>query len=526
MLTSESIPANACTGAEWLLKSAQASGIEVCFANPGTTELPFVAALENVPSIRPVLGVFEGVCSGAADGYYRISGKPAMVLTHLGPGFANAIANLHNARRARSSILNVIGDHQTWHVEADPPLASDIRSLAAPVSAGVWYADSAAGLCQSVQGALSQVVSENGRIASLILPMDMQSVNINVPLARSVKPENSGSFDGNALDALAHHIREGRRVLLFLGAGSLTEPALRQAVRFTGLDTVQLIGETFPARSEHGGGLPAIQRFPYLPEQAHPFLLQFDCVALFEAEPPVAFFGANDYPSYLGDPKRMLRVVAPGGVGEHALAALADALHLPSHVDIPFEPLRVDHLSDELTAQNAAQVVAACLPNDAIVSAEGGTLGFPFNQVAAKAQRHSTIVLTGGAIGQGLPSAFGASIAAPQRKVIALQSDGSALFTPQALWSMARESANVVVIIAANQRYQILQNEMKRTGYVLQSPAVQSLLSLASPQVSWVAMAQTFGVAAERAASTSALRDAFRRGLEHNGPYLIEAMLG
>ncbi|AEC20139.1 hypothetical protein PT7_1599 [Pusillimonas sp. T7-7] len=513
------------TGAQWLLRSAARADIRMCFANPGTTELPFVTALDSVPEVRPVLSLFEGVCSGAADGYFRISRKPAMVLTHLGPGFANSIANFHNARRARSAIFNVIGDHMTWHLAADAPLASDINSLASPVSAGVWRANSAEALQRGTLAALGQVRGKKAGIATLILPMDMQSVPISAPLADVVVNSSKDMHNQQAVEELAARIRKNERVLLLLGDDALAEKALLQASRLVGLPQLELIGETFPATSEHGGGLPAIRRFPYLAEQAHPYLLEFDCVALVGAKPPVAFFGSEGYPSFLGDPARMITVSEPGSGGLDALERLADALKRPA----PFlaTPDRISDagLAEDLTPATASQVIAAHLPENAVVSAEGGTLGFPFNQLAYGAARHTTMVLTGGAIGQGLPCAFGASMAVPDRKVVALQSDGSALFTPQALWSMARESANVVVLIASNQRYQVLQNEMKRTGNLPQAPAVQNLLSISGPNVDWQALSASFGVPSKRVASVSDLRRTFQAAIAEPGPRLIEVML-
>ena len=513
------------TGAQWLLRSASRAGIDICFANPGTTELPFVTALDSVPEVRPVLSLFEGVCSGAADGYFRISRKPAMVLTHLGPGFANSIANFHNARRARSAILNVIGDHMTWHLEADPPLSSDINSLARPVSAGVWRADSAQALQCGTWAALEQLRTKDAGIATLILPMDIQSVSMSAPLADIVASPAMGTHDHEAVKSLAARIRNKERVLLLLGDDALTEKALLQASRLACLPKVEMIGETFPATSEHGGGLPAIRRFPYLAEQAHPYLLEFDCVALIGAKPPVAFFGVEGYPSYLGDPVRMITVSQPGSGSLEALEQLADVLNTPAPFLAASDPISDSSLGEDLTPSSASQVIAAHLPENSIVSAEGGTLGFPFNQIACRTARHTTMVLTGGAIGQGLPSAFGASMAAPDRKVVALQSDGSALFTPQALWSMARESANVVVLIASNRRYQVLQNEMKRTGNLPQTLPAQNLLSISGPDIDWQALSAGFGVPSKRVASVSDLRHTFKRAIAEPGPTLIEVML-
>ncbi len=511
-------------GAQWMLKSAAAAGIEVCFANPGTTELPFVAAMDRATEIRPLLGLFEGVCSGAADGYYRIRRKPAMTLTHLGPGFANAIANFHNARRARSAIFNVIGEHMSWHVAADPPLASDIESLARPVSAGVWRADTPATLHNATVGAL-QGLQQRGGIQTLILPMDLQEDPVQHSIAAPVAAQAAADYDAAAVATVAADITAGRKVLLYLGADALGEAALRRLARLAALPNVELVGETFPAASEHGRGLPAIKRLVALAEKAHPYLLGFERVAVLAAEPPVAFFGARGLPSHLGDPARMATVCGPGGRVAEALEELLARVRPAAAPASTVQRVSDTDLGESLTPESASRVVAAHLPANAIVSAEGATLGFPFNALASQAERHTTIVLTGGAIGQGLPSAFGASVAAPDRKVVALQSDGSALFTIQALWSMAREGSDVVVILASNQRYNILINEMSRNGYALTSPPVRDLLNLARPAVDWQALSTSFGVPSNRVESVSALRRAFQAALAERGPRLIEVVL-
>lgn len=513
------------TGAEWLLRSAAASGIEVCFANPGTTELPFVGAMDAVPQVRPILCAFEGVCSGAADGYYRMRGTPAMTLTHLGPGFANAIANLHNARRAGSSVYNVIGEHMSWHVEADPPLASDIESLARPVSAGVYRADSPASLVMSVRQSLANAMAPQGGIHTLILPMDLQAAAMDEPVFAARVPDSPAVLEASLVEQVAAHVAAGRKTLLLLGGDALHEPALMEALRFQGLANVEVVGETFPARSEHGGGLPAIRRFNPAAEQAHAYLLGFELVALVGARRPVAFFGVEGYPSYLGDPARMVELCQEGRGGAATLAALADDLKLARRGLAPAERVSDQDLGEDLTSESAARVVAAWLPEQAIISAEGKTLAFPFNAIAARTARHASIVLTGGAIGQGIPAAFGAAIAAPDRKVVGLQSDGSALYTVQALWSMARENADVTILIASNRRYNILIDEMRRNGYELASPPVRDLLQLSRPELDWLGMAAGFGVHAERATTVSELRRSFRRAMAERGPRLIEVML-
>ena len=124
----------ASAGALDLFEAMADAGADVCFANPGTTEMPMVKALEQCTRIRPVLGLFEGVCTGAADGFARMTDRPALTMLHLGPGLANGLANLHNARRALSPIVNIVGDHASWHIPFDAPLTSDIKTLAAPMS--------------------------------------------------------------------------------------------------------------------------------------------------------------------------------------------------------------------------------------------------------------------------------------------------------------------------------------------------------------------------------------------------------
>lgn len=511
-------------GAEWLLRSAVEAGIEVCFGNPGTTEIPFVAAMDRTVAIRPCLGLFEGVCSGAADGYYRIKRRPAMTLTHLGPGFANAIANLHNARRARSAIFNVVGEHMSWHIDADPPLASDIESLARPVSAAVWRASSTDTLRSATTGAL-QSLGRSGGIQTLILPMDLQQAEVDADLESTSATREGTTTDNAATDTVAEDIRAGRKVLLYLGADALDEPALRRLARLAALPNLELIGDTFPAVSEHGLGLPAVRRLPALADKAHAYLLGFERVAVLGALPPVAFFGVPGLPSRLGDPLRLSSLCPPGGPVHEVIDRLIEHVRPPAAPRIDVERVRDADLGETLTAESAARVIAAHLPEQAIVSAEGATLGFPFNALASRAQRHTTIVLTGGAIGQGLPSAFGASVAAPGRKVVALQSDGSALFTVQALWSMAREGSDVVVVLASNRRYDILLNEAARNGYRLESEPVKAMLNLDRPAVDWQALSHSFGVPATRVESVSALRTAFSKAVAASGPRLIEVVL-
>src|SRR5213082_1858792 len=204
------------TGAEAVLQTAAAAGVEVCFANPGTTEMALVNALDRMPSVRAVLGLFEGVCSGAADGYARMGGRPALTLLHLGPGLSNALANLHNARRARSPVVNLVGDQATWHRAADAPLTSDIVSLARPVSRWVRESRSAATVAQDAAEAIAAAQEPPGGVATLILPSDCQAAEAPGPVKPiAVAPARRVSAD--TVERVAARLRGREKAALFLG---------------------------------------------------------------------------------------------------------------------------------------------------------------------------------------------------------------------------------------------------------------------------------------------------------------------
>ncbi|MBZ3906343.1 acetolactate synthase large subunit [Streptomyces griseiscabiei] len=526
------------TGARALVETAAAGGIEVCFANPGTTEMPLVTALDDVPAVRPVLGLFEGVCTGAADGYARIAGKPAMTLLHLGPGFANGIANLHNARRAHSPVLNVVGDHASWHLPYDAPLTSDIVSLATPVSGWVGTVDSAARTSEVTAEAIAAARRPPGHGATLIVPADFQQETVTGPLAAVPPRQAPARVDAATVEAIARRLRDGSPSVLLLGAGALTERGQRAAERVAGSTGATLYGETFPATAERGGGLPSLDRLPYFPEVAIKALAGAGTVVLAGALAPVAYFGYAGTPSELAEPSAVRVLAEPAEDAEQALEDLAEALGAartrpgaaPAHrtPDLP----RVSDLPDgtgrsggPLTPAAIGLIVSALLPEGAVVSVEGGTCGYPFFTASAKAARHTTLTNTGGAIGQGLPAALGAAIAAPERQVIALQSDGSAQYTVQALWTMARERVSVITLIASNRRYGILRTELDRHGGSTAGSASAALTSLDDPPLNWMALAAGYGVSAERAETGGELVRALRRALSDGGPHLIEMVL-
>ena len=512
------------TGADALLATAAAAGIEVCFANPGTTETPLVAAFERQRAIRPVLCLFEGVCSGAADGYGRTAGKPAMTLTHLGPGFANAIANLHNARRGRSPVVNVIGEHATWHLPFDPPLSSDIVSLARPVSASVGTIDSPAAVPVKTREAIAAACLPPGQVATLIFPMDLQQATASAEVAAPLPVPAPPLPEPARIGAVAARLRASRRPLLLLGGSGLSARGQHAALRLAAHCGARLVSETFPSKSDRGGGLPSVPRLPYFPEPAIALAAAHDLVVLAGALEPVTFFGYAGIPSTIARPGTALALARPEEDAAGALEALADALGAPAVPDVRVEPPPVPQSDAPLTPDGVMAALVPRIAEDSMVVVEGGTLGYPYFATAAAARRHRAICLSGGSIGFAPPAALGAALAAPGRPVLALTGDGAALYTSQALWSMAREGLPVVLCIAANRTYNVVRTELTRAGVAVAGHAA-TLTSLDNPPVDWVSLAKGYGVAGERTPTFRALCAALDRALASRAPYLIELAL-
>lgn len=509
-------------GADALVRTALAAGIDVCFANPGTTELPLVAALDRAPGLRPVLCLFEGVCTGAADGFARMTGRPALSLLHLGPGLANAGANLHNARRAHSPLLNVIGDHARWHLPHDPLLACDIEGLARPISDDVLRCGVADGVGATTARAIESALTPPGRVVSLIVPDDVQSEATGAP-AGAVRVPAAPSVEAEIITRAAKALREGPAAILLAGAGA-RGAGLAAAARIAAATGAKLFCETFPARVERGGSHPALERLPYFPEQALAALAGCRTLVLAGARTPVAFFGYPGQPSVLvPEGCAQLTLSHPGEDVAAALEAVADSLPRPAAsargAARPCVPEgRLDPVRLGLT-------LAALQPEGAIVVDEALTSVGPWFGAAGAAPAHTVLALTGGAIGAGLPLATGAALACPDRPVIAFQADGSAFYTLQALWTQAREGLHVVTLLCANRAYRILQLELARAGQAAPGPAARAFTDLASPAPDWVSLARGFGVPGERVETSQALATALERALTEPGPHLIEVLL-
>jgi len=515
-------------GAEILVHTAVNAGIELCFANAGTTELPVAIAFDTIPGIKTVLGLFEGVCTGAADGYGRMLDRPAMTLLHLGPGFANGIANLHNARRAGSPVLSIIGDHATWHQKADAPLTMDIASLARTVSGWQRKNRSVQTISRNVMEAV--YASLYGQVASLIIPNDHQIEEWNGPLY-SKRTFSFEPVDDTTIQKAVQILKKYTKTALIVSGRALRERGLQALSRIQRMTGCHLFTLSFPPYMERGAHFPHVERIPYFPEPAFKRLAAYEAFILAGTDIPVTFFGYQGIDSYLihrGQKILHLTTTPRQNVAE-ALEHLAHALTSSKGKTATRLPLssieRPDFPQGRLTPEKASATIAACQPEMAIIVDEGLTSIFAYYPLTATLPPHSYMTITGGSIGYGMPCAVGASLACPDRPVINIQADGSGLYTLQALWTEAREGLNVTTLICANRSYNILFLELERAGIKEPGPKTRSLADLGNPAVDWVSIAQGFGVPGVSVDTAEGLRKELTKALREPGPHLIEMVL-
>jgi acetolactate synthase-1/2/3 large subunit len=516
-------------GAESLLTSLLQNDVDVCFANPGTSEMHFVAALDRVSGMRCVLGLFEGVVTGAADGYARMLDRPAVTLLHLGPGLANGLSNLHNAMRAQSPIVNVIGDHATFHRHLDAPLTSDIEGAARPFSHWVRTSAGANALALDAAAAVAAARSAPGKISSLILPADAawNEVSVAQPEITSASLVSPPARPADAaIDAAAKILKSDGNSALILAGRATRQTPLEFAGMISAATGAQLYSQTLTPRITRGAGRVAIERIPYPIDQAVDMLKDVDNIILVGAKAPVGFFAYPDKPGTLFQPgTRIHELVSVDGDIPYALEALADALgakrFAPAKADLnlPARP------TGSISPEKIAQLLAATLPTDAIVVDESITTGRSLLSATRSSRPHDWILPTGGSIGFALPVATGAAIACADRKVVCLESDGSGMYMPQTLWTHAREGLNILTIVFANRKYQILRNEMQNVGVMELGPKASALLDIDNPEIDWVSLARTFGVDAQRADTMDTFSSALDAGFATQGPYLIEVVL-
>jgi len=510
------------TGGQAAIAAAVSAGIDVCFANAGTTEIHMVEALDRHPEVRAVLGLFEGVCSGAADGYARVAGKPALTLLHLGPGFANSAANQHNARRAMTAVVNLIGDQASWHLEHDAPLSSDIDAIAG-WAGWVGRSTSANDVAAIVGEAIVAATSGAPGPASAVLAADhtwnpATAALPNISLGRP-KP-----FDPAAVTAAAAALRKPGASLI--AGGRYVTAAAKHAMVAIGAETGCAVWIARHASADYGQGVPDIAELPYFPEPLIAALADTQVAVIAGAPEPVCFFGYPDTPSQ-PLPANAERVQLCGAEHDFEAAVLALRDELGAAPVATGERAPVERPTGELTSAALGQAMIACLPDNAILVQEAITNRAALTAHAGAAPPFRQLNVVGGAIGGGLPLALGAAVAAPDRRVVSFQADGSGLYTIQSLWSMAREQLDITVVIINNRSYKIIEVEAQRAG-LDPGIATRSLLDLDRPEVNFAELAQGFGMASARATTADELvelLDTAHSAAVPKGPFLIDAVL-
>jgi len=514
------------TGADVLCDTLLGHGVNVCFANPGTSEMHFVAALDRKPQMRCVLGLFEGVVTGAADGYGRMTRTPAATLLHTGPGLANGLANLHNARRAHTPVLNVVGDHASYHLRFDAPLTSDIESLARPMSDFVRRISGPDSVEADTTTAYCAAVTASS-VSTLILPADASwSEAQHRPSARAMVPARR-AIEPAEIRALAKRLRQHRGTFgLVVGSDAAFGPGLAAAAQIASALGGRVFSEVIPGRQERGRGVYAVTKIPYPIDAALRTLAQVDLLLCAGAPEPVSFFAYPGKPSKLLPPHAAVITLGDRESDiANGLDALARELSPPplftrSAPQLPDKPM-----DGPISGATLAAILARSLPEGAIIAYEGLTSAVELFDMTAGAPQHDWMMTSGGAIGDGLPLALGAAIACPNRKVVCVQADGSGMYTLQALWTMARERVDVLIVVCKNRRYAILEAEMANLGLGQIGHSARQMMSLSDPDIDWVKLATGMGVEAAKAESNRTLGDLVRTAISRRGSFLIEAAL-
>lgn len=512
-------------GAHSLIQTLVNGGVDTCFTNPGTSEMHFVAAVDKVPEMRTILCLFEGVCTGAADGYARMADKPAATLLHLGPGLGNGFANLHNARRAHTPMVNIVGDHATYHLRHDAPLTSDIVSVAKPVSAWVYSCKDAADVPGAAAAAVAAAYQPPGQIATLILPADC-AWNESGPPAPAPAVSQRTAVAPEAIRRAAELLRNGRATVFYIGGLAASPTGLQLAERICQTTGARLISQRVNTRMRGGAGSPIFEQVPYAVPQARQLLAGTEQMVLAGAKPPVAFFAYPNQPSAMAPEDCLLHTLASAEediLG--ALDALAEELDAPHRAGPRRTRVCPPLPTGVLTAENVWIALAALMPEETVISDESVTASFSASKWMAGALPHDWLSNMGGSTGQGMPVATGAAVACPGRKVISAEGDGAAMYTLQALWTQARERLDVVTLLFSNRVYAILQGELQRVGADSNSRKAQEMLDLSNPTLDWVKLANGMGVDASRATSAEALSDQLAAALKAVGPHLIEVVL-
>ncbi len=511
-------------GAESLVKTLLASGVDTCFTNPGTSEMHFVHAVGREPGMRTILCLFEGVCTGAADGYARMTGRPACTLLHLGPGLANATANIHNARRAHMPMVNLIGDHATYHLQYDAPLASDINRLGNAFGDWVKSGTSAEQISRDAAEAVQASLENGGQIADLVLPANCawdSAASVTEPLEVKAR----GQVDNSRIDKAVKILRERDDVLIVIGGNANDATALEALDKIAQATGATILFETFNWKIPRGVGRVAFDKVIYFVEMAQEQLKDFGHVITIGAKSPVAFFAYPNLPSTpLPEACESHALAAPEEDAVSAVDALLEALEAGSLTPRLQPEVRPGLMSGALGPESIGAAVGTLMPENTIIVDEAATASAALYELTQGSPAHDWLTVTGGSIGWGLPVATGAAVACPDRKVICLHGDGGAMYTIQALWTQARENLDVLTIIFANRKYQILQIELARVGATNPNQKTLDMLDISNPEINFMQIAQGMGVEASRATTAEEFNQQLAIALQEKGPRLIEAV--
>jgi acetolactate synthase I/II/III large subunit len=513
------------TGAESLVRTLIAGGVDTCFTNPGTSEMHIVAALDKIPQMRCVLSLFEGVVTGAADGYARMAEKPACTLVHLGPGLGNGLANLHNATRAQVPIINIVGDHATYHLQYDTPLVSDIEGIARPYSKWLRTSGSAAEIGKDAVDAIVAARTAPGQIVTLVVPGDVSWSEARTVASLPELP-HAPMPSATSIDRAAAMLRSGLRTAILLSGDGAYGKGLHFAGRIAAQTGAALFVPYPLTRLERGAGLPSVERVAYVLEQGIDQFKEFRQLILVGAKPPRAYFAYPGKGTAFTSPECEIHTLASASEDRvAALGALADALSAHEPDVGAQKPHRPEIPQGSITLHGLASAVGAVLPENVIVVDESMTSGRGMMAATKGGPPHDWLGNTGGSIGIALPMAVGAAVACPQRQVLCLTADGSAMYTLQALWTMAREGLNVTTVVFANRSYAVLKREFSYLGVGEPGPRAGDMFDIGRPDLDWVALAKAMGVPAERVTSLEEFTRALQTGFDSEGPSLIEVPL-
>ena len=514
-------------GAEILVKTLVDNNVEVCFANPGTSEIHLVAAIKNSEKIRPVLALFEGVATGAADGYGRMSGKPAITLLHLGVGLMNGSANLHNAKKAKTPVLNIVGDHPADHQHYDAPLTTDIRSIAAQTSDCVYRASNIRTVGADTARAIQAATENNGQVATLILPANVAWEEGAVP-ASTLPEKQKARVDEQIIREVRDAFKKRTRIAFLLRDDALKDNGLRTAGKIAEATGARLFSDALYPRIQRGAGYPMVMRLPYRTEDLMAVLKEIDVLILVGAQSPVPFLaypGANNSP--LPSSCKVITLAHPHEDGPAALEILSSLLNVHQGNKGLITKLALPDLPGEgqLTPEGAMRIIGRLLPPQTIICDESVSSGNPYYALTAAVQPHDMLQVTGGSSGCMLSASIGAAIACPDRKVLCLVGDGSIMYTVQALWTIAREKQDITIVVYSNRNYAILEQDMDLMHVVTKKVKKMPMLYLGDPDLNWIKLSQSMGIEAAQAETTKEFYDLFKTAMSGKGPFLIEAMI-